>query len=109
MSFRRPCAEPGCSAMVTGTRCEAHARKTRKAYDARRGSTTERGYGANWRKVRRWYLSRHPNCERCLAEKTMEPAALVHHRDRNPFNNSESNLEALCHRHHEIEHAAERR
>lgn len=109
MKFKRPCAEPRCPEITTEGRCERHARKARRQYDDRRGTTKERGYGGTWRKVRRMYMRRHPLCERCEASGRVIEAALVHHRDRDTSNNTDANLEALCRRCHEIEHAQERR
>lgn len=105
----RPCSFPRCPDFaVQDGRCRSHARQQREAYDAQRGTAKERGYDATWRRVRRLYLRSHPNCERCMEEKRMVTADLVHHRDRNPRNNDPANLEALCYRHHELEHAVER-
>jgi 5-methylcytosine-specific restriction protein A len=36
-----------------------------QAYDAQRGSSTERGYGGKWRLYSRARLRKHPNCVHC--------------------------------------------
>jgi len=55
----RPCSYPGCHALVsTGSRCEIHANSD----DALRGSSTKRGYGYKWRKVRERFLHDNPWC-----------------------------------------------
>ena len=60
----------------------------------------KRGYNHNWRKVRIMKLNRNPLCERCNVL-----ADLVHHIDRDPWNNLEGNLESLCCKCHAKEHA----
>jgi 5-methylcytosine-specific restriction protein A len=65
------CPEPGCPERVQrgAKRCAAHqpafaAREQarRAAYDALRGTTTERGYGHAWRVLRDAVLQRDPVC-----------------------------------------------
>ncbi len=64
-----------------------------------RPSAGLRGYGARWRKLRAWYLARHPLCEWPGCE---QPATDVDHRVPRARGGSDqpSNLQALCHRHH---------
>ena len=45
----RVCAEPGCPILTRSTRCRDHER----ARDKARGTTTERGYGADFEKAKR--------------------------------------------------------
>lgn len=40
------------------------------------------------------------HCERCKATERL----LVHHKDRNRYNNDRTNLEVLCKRCHQLEH-----
>ena len=92
---RKPCARPGCSALVTSGRCEAHRKEDRP-------SSSQRGYDARWRKVRRWYLSRFPVCEmQTLCEGAL--ATQVHHIDHDTRNNADDNLQACCARCHASE------
>lgn len=59
----RPCAQPGCPALVVGaSRCAAHSTRPE------RGSSTKQGYSSKWRKARAEYLAQHPRCE-CKAHK----------------------------------------
>ena len=58
----RPCAEPGCAELVEGRYCTAHRSQYHRVRDARRGSSGERGYGAQWRKIRLRVLSSKPVC-----------------------------------------------
>ena len=68
-------------------------------------SSSERGYGTAWRKVRNDYLSRHPLCVMCLADGGHIKAANVvdhvipHRGDKELFWN-EDNLQSLCLSHH---------
>lgn len=50
----RLCVVPGCGELTTSARCNGHMRKQ----DAQRGSTYERGYDADWRRVRVIVLGR---------------------------------------------------
>ena len=101
----RPCAAPGCPKLAgAGQRfCQAHLRASRRAQDARRGTSTARGYGAQWRTIRARHLVEQPCCERCGA-----PATLVHHRVplRAGGTHAWSNLMAVCVDCHAQIHAA---
>lgn len=59
---KMPCGFPGCPQLIepgTGGYCDEHKRAA--SYDDR-GSSAERGYGNNWRKIRGAYLKKHPLC-----------------------------------------------
>ncbi|MFO1080845.1 MAG: HNH endonuclease [Reyranellaceae bacterium] len=76
------------------------AERERKAkLDLQRPPSTDRGYDAAWRKVRRQFLERHPICCECSA-----PATDADHvrsvRERPDLRLSWSNLRPYCHRHH---------
>lgn len=92
----KPCTFAGCSALTKGGRCPAHA-KAREQY---RGSSTERGYGSDWQRLRRWFLSRNPLCVKCKAAGMVTPAEEVDH--ITPHKGDErlrmdvANLQALC-------------
>ncbi len=64
--------------------------------EAQRPTTTERGYGAEWQKVRQLVLAGHPLCQWCQEAWSQH----VHHIDHNTGNNSPTNLAALCERCH---------
>jgi 5-methylcytosine-specific restriction protein A len=56
----RPCVKPGCPEYaVRKGRCAEHAAQ----FDQQRGTTTERGLGARWRKLRALKLKRDPICQ----------------------------------------------
>ena len=61
---RRPCSSPGCPALIwDGRYCQDHASQENRQQDQRRGSSTARGYGARWRRLRLMKLKRDPVCE----------------------------------------------
>jgi 5-methylcytosine-specific restriction protein A len=89
------CTAPRCKNKTASGRCRSCGSETERE----RGSAAKRGYDREWLKIRDAYLYRHPVCERDLCN---ELATDVHHRDgAGPRgDNSDDNLEALCHSHH---------
>jgi 5-methylcytosine-specific restriction protein A len=83
MRSRKPCAVPGCPALTSSRWCAVHAKQPAisRPYDERRGSTAERGYGTDWRRLREVALRRDFHlCQRCLETKNRPtPATEVHH------------------------------
>ena len=76
------------------------------AFDAR-GSAAARGSGSDWRKLRRWYLARHPLCEHCLTRGITKPAQDVDHKQpfagkRDRLRLDPNNLQALCRACHNV-------
>lgn len=93
----RPCARPGCPELVTDDpRCPTHRRARRRRQDDRRGSSTARGYGSRWQRIRKSLLARYPLCVMCQAEGRVEAATEVDHIDGNSRNNDRENLRPLC-------------
>lgn len=76
------------------------------AHDARRPSSTARGYDRQWRKVRAIKLSMNPLCEPCEAEGVTTLAVLCDHRirveERPDLRLSIPNLESQCTYHHSV-------
>lgn len=66
-----------------------------------RKTTTERGYGWAHQQQRERLIAQHPICQRCGDDWSVH----LHHRDRDPFNRADSNVELLCHGCHEKEHS----
>ena len=67
-------------------------------------SSTERGYGSEWRKVRNAYLYANPLCTMCAAQGKTVAANVVDHKiphkgDQELFW-SQENLQSLCASHH---------
>lgn len=100
--LKKPCAAPGCPTLIDhGTAyCDGHQNKAWKPYDRQRGTSTERGYDARWRKVRDAKLRRDPLCERCEDLGRTRAADLVHHivpvEQAPHLRLADSNLQSLC-------------
>ena len=74
---KRPCRYPGCPNLCeSGTYCPEHSAESP---DRLRGSATERGYDAKWRRARKRFLQRHPLCANCLSQGVLTPATVVDH------------------------------
>lgn len=104
---RKPCRKPGCSALhhnASGL-CDEHQAQAQVAYDRSRGSAASRGYDAAWRALRDIKLRANPMCE---GKSCKHVAFLVHHKDKNPRNNSQDNLMSVCTPCHERIHAQDR-
>ena len=83
----RPCVVNGCRgfAVVEGY-CEQHRHipeeKKRARYarvDAKRGSSSSRGYDGQWQKVRAMKFRTNPLCEWCEAKGRVTAAEEIHH------------------------------
>ena len=89
--FAGGCIEPRCPERATHRgRCHPHY----LAYERSRGTSTQRGYGAAWRKVRDAYIRKHPVCEECRRARSF----IVDHQvsKRRGGTDDESNLKAMC-------------
>ena len=70
----------GCPRLTRERYCEEHLPLARRFYDRRRGSTTERGYDSDWKKLaeRRRQLDAYL-CQRCLQQGLLRCSPLVDH------------------------------
>ena len=85
------CIEPRCPRRATHRgRCHEHY----LAYERLRGTSTDRGYGADWRRIRNSYIAKHRTCEGCGQAPSYEVDHIVS--KRRGGTNDESNLRALC-------------
>lgn len=75
----RPCNHPGCKAYQAHKGYCAQHQKDRRAYDDKRGNSSERGYTYQWRKYRQQYLRAHPLCVLCMTRHVVTPATVVDH------------------------------
>lgn len=84
--------------MTRGPRCEEHERRRHREIDDRRGSSTERGYGYRWQRIRARVLKEEVLCRFCVADGRKPPriANEVDHIDGNSRNNARENLRPLC-------------
>jgi 5-methylcytosine-specific restriction endonuclease McrA len=48
----RPCSAPGCPELTAGGLCESHRRARQQQHDEHRGTSSERGYDADHRRLR---------------------------------------------------------
>ncbi len=100
---KRPCSYPGCPELVEqgqGGKCEKHSRQQKRAYgreyDRTRATSTQRGYNASWRRLRKMVLNAEPLCRHCKQQDRLTPATEVDHIDGNIKNSSRDNLQPLC-------------
>ncbi|WP_172119290.1 HNH endonuclease [Actinomyces faecalis] len=96
---KTPCRAPGCPVLTHERFCPEHQRAEDERYRKyQRDPAINRRYDETWRRLRRRYLSVHPECEECLATGRVTPAAEVHH--ILPLSKGGShdftNLRALC-------------
>ena len=109
----RPCVVHGCRGFSTGNGyCNDHQdiyqekkREQHRKLDNKRGSSTQRGYDGQWRKVRRLKFLDNPLCEWCEANGLVVAAQEIHHKipiKEAPEKRLEmDNLESLCRACHE--------
>ena len=111
MAAGHPCAKRGCPAIVRGPGryCVQHTAEAQRESDTERGSASERGYGARWRRLRLAFLSQHPLCEECQRRGRIVAATDVDHivPRRQGGSDEASNLQALCHECHSRKTATE--
>lgn len=93
---------------ANGRSREQRQTAAKRAVDARRGNTTQRGYGADWQRLRAVYLQQHPLCEcdDCGAgSKRITIAQVVDHRipiaERPDLRLDPNNLRAMSKRCHD--------
>lgn len=113
---KRPCPVPGCP--VLGP-CPTHRRPVLplpaqaaqpvRLYDDRRGSSTQRGYDRQWRKMREEYFKRNPFCSHC--RKLLGMKKVLDHRIAKAQGGTDhdANLQGLCVRCHNRKTGMERR
>jgi len=119
----RPCPHPGCGKLVASGHCDAHRRARQQQVDARRESSSKRGYTSRWQNYRRHFLRLHPLCgdqhdgsssgehSACVRAGRVSAATDVDHRvphrgDKSLFWQS-SNHQSLCHECHSAKTARE--
>lgn len=114
ISASRPCKHPGCGQLVRDGSgyCAAHQadRQINRFGDVRRGSSTARGYGADWRKRRDSIMQRDCGlCQPCKAGGRITPATAVDHIVPKAAGGTdvESNLQAICKACHDAKTARE--
>jgi 5-methylcytosine-specific restriction protein A len=98
----RLCSKLGCNNLTTERYCEQH----KHHYDIYRRTAADRGYNARWRKARKSYLMRHPQCVACghVAEVVDH---IVPHKGNQQLFWDTTNWQSLCHRCHNAKTARE--
>ncbi|MGY6129117.1 HNH endonuclease (plasmid) [Paraburkholderia strydomiana] len=109
----RPCKQPGCRALVASGYCDAHAYKASNWAKRveRKGSTTARGYGAAWQRLRASILKRdHYLCQVCIRKGRVTEASQVDHIKAKAAGGTddEGNLQSICEPCHKAKTARER-
>jgi 5-methylcytosine-specific restriction enzyme A len=78
----KPCAIAGCPALTSERWCNRHKanKHISRPYDQQRGTSSERGYDSEWRKLRLVALKRDNYlCLECLKSDRPTQAKEVHH------------------------------
>jgi 5-methylcytosine-specific restriction protein A len=91
---------------------KAAAHRLAKSHEEQaRGTSTERGYDATWRRARKQQLARFPLCAFCLKDGLLTPATVVDHivaiRDDPDRRLDDRNFRSLCKSHHDERTARE--
>ena len=88
---------------------KTHGRRAARRPDDR-ASASQRGYGANWQRLRKMFLRAHPLCVECERMGRLTPGELVDHIMplADGGDNAWGNLQTLCQLHHNQKTAAER-
>jgi 5-methylcytosine-specific restriction enzyme A len=114
--FKR-CPYPGCRALTQGGRCPKHVTQAAREDIARRGTSTARGYGSQWRKAAAGWLTKHAPpelgfspCVECARGGVIVRATVVDHirpwksgrteAEQRAFFWDSANWRALCASHH---------
>jgi len=97
----RQCRQHTCPATTTARNgyCDAHQAQASGWMDERRGSSTERGYGGDWKKTRERIMRRDKGlCQPCIRKDRVMPAKAVDHiiPKAEGGTNDDENLEAIC-------------
>jgi AAA domain-containing protein/HNH endonuclease len=100
-----PCRDPVCPNLDP---CPLHGPATRP-YGQARGSSTQQGYGAIWRRLRREHLRMEPLCRTCAGRGRVVLATDVDHviPRRQGGRDEHANLQSLCHPCHSAKTARE--
>ena len=98
MAQRAPhtCGRPGCPNIVRDghARCVPCRAQYNAARDARRGSTSARGYGGSWPALRELVLNEEPICRNCRRAPSTEVDHIIP--KRRGGTDDRSNLQGLC-------------
>ena len=111
-----PCRHPGCAGLVVGAGryCPEHSAQGDEQVDAQRPTSSQRGYGYRWQKIRAVYLRAHPICADPFGVHQQAGQLAVAAEDVDHItplqaggSNRAENLQALCHSCHSRKTATE--
>ncbi|AYP29032.1 HNH endonuclease [Marinobacter phage AS1] len=110
----RPCRTGICSAVTTNRNgyCEEHQAKASGWLNQDRGSSSQRGYGGRWKRIRVRIMRRDKAlCQPCMAEGKVMPAVAVDHivPKAEGGTDADENLQAICKRCHKLKTEEESR
>ena len=96
---------------AAGRTREQRQASAKRDVDARRGNTTQRGYGADWQRLRAEHLRLEPLCRFCAEKGRYTPAQVVDHirsiAEAPHLRLDPDNLRSLCKRCHDRRTATE--
>lgn len=99
IALKKFCRKRGCQMLTDGGYCEEHKDHAQQ-YNKERGTASQRGYDARWRKAREAFLWQHPLCVYCMKEDRVTAATVVDHIKPHKGNRilfwDRSNWQALC-------------
>ncbi len=107
----RPCSHPGCSRLTTKSKCDIHKKKYGWDKYNYRGTPHERGYGNEWKKIRKHILRRDKYlCVMCFKKNILKDAVEVDHiiPKNNGGKDDYDNLQSLCSKCHRTKTYRER-
>ena len=98
-----PCLYPSCPAFaeVGECYCKVHKVKADKSEQDRRGTSTHRGYGSRWQRLRLLVLARDPVCRHPGCTELSTDVDHVVPKSQGGTDTME-NLQGLCHGHHSL-------
>ena len=98
-SYRDPVSGRQCTQRSLGNgRCLEHERLRKRLHNLTRGTTTQRGYGSEWTRIRRAHLVHQPACVVCGTTTDVEVHHLIALRDGGTHDRA--NLVTCCQPHH---------
>lgn len=107
----KPCNDPGCGQLVSGRYCKEHEEKHRKSAGYQHTKTsTQRGYGYKWQKLRQIVFKRDNKlCQICLSNGRVTVAMVVDHIKPKAKGGTDdmANLQSLCPKCHDYKTATE--
>ena len=103
-----PCGCTSCPGLADPGKCycKQHAAKAAKAEQDRRGTSSQRGYGRCWQRLRLLVLARDPVCRHPGCTELSTDADHIVPRSQGGTD-SLGNLQGLCHSHHSAKTAKE--